>query len=126
MKTTSQDRRREHERTTWENEVLARLRTAAGSRMFSTLAQLTDCNSETVRRYMRKGKPSAFFMARLCRVLGISPEWLLWGTGAMYRPGYKGSAIETKPPRPRAPERPSESAALPVSSTAAHDPSPAN
>jgi len=99
MKAPHSDRGREPTRKAWEAEVLVRMRAAAGDRMFSTLAQLTGCNSETVRRYLRRGKPSAYFMSRLCSSLNVSPEWLLMGTGPMHRQRERmeGQAIESKP-----------------------------
>lgn len=97
MKTASSDQRRDRARQVWEAEVLDRLRAAAGPRMFSKLAELTECNSETVRRYMRHGKPSAYFMARICRALDISPEWLFMGTGPMHCEAQNQPTIEHKP-----------------------------
>jgi hypothetical protein len=96
MKTPT-DRKREQARKAWETEVLARLQTAAGARKFRVLAELTECHPETVRRYLRKGKPSAYFVARMCRVLGVSMEWVFWGTGAMTGGGSDRTAIESKP-----------------------------
>jgi hypothetical protein len=92
------DRTRDHARKLWESEVLSRLQAAAGPRKFSALAAATDCHPETVRRYLRKGRPSAYFVARVCRGLGISPEWMLWGTGPM-RSESPRSTVEPKPRR---------------------------
>lgn len=60
-----------------------RLNEAAGEISYRKLGRLTDTHPETVRRYMQGQAPSATFMTNLCRVLGISGEWLLTGRGPM-------------------------------------------
>jgi len=56
------------------------LRLTDGMR-FSELAEQTGCHRETVRRYANTGSPSALFLTRLCRALGVNGDWLLTGRG---------------------------------------------
>lgn len=60
-----------------------RLNDAAGEISYRKLGRLTDTHPETVRRYMQGQAPSATFLTNLCRVMGISGEWLLTGHGPM-------------------------------------------
>ena len=61
----------------------ARLNEAVGSISYRKLGGLTDTHPETVRRYMQGQAPSATFLTNLCRILGVSGEWLLTGKGPM-------------------------------------------
>jgi hypothetical protein len=97
MKPSTHDRKREQSRRAWEAEVVSRLQVAAGNRNFRVIADLTECHPETVRRYLRKGKPSAYFIARMCRAFTVSSEWVLWGTGTMGGPPLDRTAVESKP-----------------------------
>jgi transcriptional regulator with XRE-family HTH domain len=67
-----------------------RLHAAVGSRTYRAIAEMTDSNPETVRRYMQGQAPSAEFLAALCRVLGLNAQWMLSGQGPM-----KASQIRT-------------------------------
>ena len=60
-----------------------RLNEAAGRVSYRKLGGLTETHPETVRRYMQGQAPSATFLTNMCRVLGISGEWLLTGRGPM-------------------------------------------
>lgn len=60
----------------------ARLRWACQGRRYAEVGRLTRTNRETVRRYLRRDGPSGpsiAFIARLCRVSGLSADWLLVG-----------------------------------------------
>ncbi|MGV6814596.1 MAG: helix-turn-helix domain-containing protein [Phycisphaerales bacterium] len=71
----------------------ARLNAAAGQISYRKLGGLTDTHPETVRRYMQGQAPSATFLTNLCRVLGISGEWLLTGRGPMKVSQIKSHAL---------------------------------
>ena len=60
-----------------------RLSLAVGDTSYRQLGEMTDTHPETVRRYMQGQAPSATFLTNMCRVLGISGEWLLTGRGPM-------------------------------------------
>ena len=65
------------------SELHRRLHAAAGNRSFRHLAELTETNPETVRRYMQGQAPSVSFVSALCGALSINCEWLLTGRGTM-------------------------------------------
>jgi transcriptional regulator with XRE-family HTH domain len=67
-----------------------RLHAAVGSRTYRAIAEATDSNPETVRRYMQGQAPSAEFLAALCSALGLNAQWMLSGQGPM-----KASQIRT-------------------------------
>jgi len=71
----------------------ARLNEAAGRVSYRKLGGLTDTHPETVRRYMQGQAPSATFLTNMCRVLGISGEWLLTGRGPMKVSQIKSHAL---------------------------------
>lgn len=62
-------------------QLLSRIQQITQGMKYSELAEWTGCHRETVRRYTRIGNPSALFLARLCRALGINGDWLLTGRG---------------------------------------------
>lgn len=64
--------------------IRRRLRRAIGDRTLTAIADLTDAHPETVRRYVNgPAMPSAEFLIRLCRRLGVNADWLLLGVGPM-------------------------------------------
>jgi hypothetical protein len=75
-----------------------RLNEAAGEVSYRKLGRLTDTHPETVRRYMQGQAPSATFMTNLCRVLGISGEWLLTGRGPMKCSDMRSHALSQADP----------------------------
>jgi transcriptional regulator with XRE-family HTH domain len=50
---------------------------------YRQVSDQTGTNAETVRRYLQGHAPSVEFVAALCRVFGISADWLLTGRGPM-------------------------------------------
>jgi len=68
-------------RSAYERELLARLQEVVGLRSFRSVSDASGVHCETVRRYLRHGRPSIFFVASLCRAMNISPEWMFLGTG---------------------------------------------
>jgi transcriptional regulator with XRE-family HTH domain len=60
-----------------------RLRMVTGDRTYRMVAELTEFNQETTRRYLQGQAPSAEFLAAICRVFGVSGDWLLTGRGPM-------------------------------------------
>ena len=59
---------------------------------------MTDTHPETVRRYMQGHAPSAAFLTNMCRVLGVSGEWILTGRGPMKCTDLRSHALnEAKP-----------------------------
>ncbi len=79
--------------TTVEQGFHARLNEAAGRVSYRKLGGLTNTHPETVRRYMQGQSPSAIFLTNMCRVLGISGEWLLTGRGPMKVSQIKSHAL---------------------------------
>ncbi len=65
-----------------DDAIRARLAACCKGITIADIARLTDCNAETVRRFVRQGKPSAVFLARFCREYRISPDWLILGVGS--------------------------------------------
>lgn len=75
-----------------------RLNEAAGEISYRKLGRLTDTHPETVRRYMQGQAPSATFLTNLCRVMGISGEWLLTGRGPMKCSDVRSHALSQADP----------------------------
>lgn len=75
-----------------------RLTMAAGQVSYRKLGTLTETHPETVRRYMQGHAPSASFLTNLCRVLGISGEWMLTGRGPMKVAQMKSHALNQADP----------------------------
>ena len=76
-----------------------RLAECCGDVSISEIARSVDMSRETVRRFIRTGRPSAQFLMRLCRTREISPTWLLLGQGApelTQSPPPDLSTIETR------------------------------
>lgn len=80
-----------------ESLLHERLQAAVGSRSFRHIAELTGTNHESVRRYLSGQAPSVEFLAALCRTLGLSSEWLLFGRGAMKLEDFRGSVLRETP-----------------------------
>ncbi|MFN0010661.1 MAG: hypothetical protein ACKVS8_03350 [Phycisphaerales bacterium] len=70
----------------------ARLNAATRSLSYRQLADKTDTNHETTRRYLNGAAPSAEFLAAVCARLSISGEWLLTGQGPMHAASAKAAA----------------------------------
>ncbi len=63
-------------------DLRARIAVVCAGRSNRELALLLRMSRETVRRYRTGASPpSAVFVARLCAAFGVSPEWLLMGSG---------------------------------------------
>lgn len=75
-----------------------RLSIIAGERSYRRLAELTNHNPETVRRYMHGQPPSVEFLASLCASLGVCADWLLTGRGPMRQDQIKAQALERAEP----------------------------
>jgi len=74
----------------YRRELTQRLQCAAAGMAAAQVARLTDSISETVRRYLLGvTAPSPQFLAAFCVSLGVSPEWLLCGTGPRMREGTR-------------------------------------
>lgn len=58
-----------------------RLSTLFEGLSFRQIAELTEHNQETVRRYMRGQDPSVAFLVAVCERTDVLPEWLLMGRG---------------------------------------------
>ncbi len=65
--------------TTLHNRIVD----AVGRTTYKNLAELTQTNPESVRRYMTGQAPSVEFLSGLCRSMGVSGHWLLTGRGPM-------------------------------------------
>lgn len=68
-------------RDAWEEAVLERLQHITQGLTYRDISRLTSVHPETVRRYLVHGRPTAFFIAAICRSLGISALWVLYGEG---------------------------------------------
>jgi len=66
-----------------ETTLHSRLTHVVGRTTFKSLADLTNTNAESVRRYMNGHEPSTEFLTRVCRAMGVSGHWLLTGRGPM-------------------------------------------
>lgn len=75
-----------------------RLRVVAGQRSYRALAELTQHNTETVRRYMLGAAPSIEFVAAMCSRFGINADWMLTGRGAMHDKENRRHALNTSSP----------------------------
>ena len=62
-------------------ELIARVQHACRGYKAGELAEKMGLHPETVRRYLRGQKPAPEFLAGICRVLEVSPAWLLLGEG---------------------------------------------
>ena len=71
---------------------------AAAGRTFRAVGELTDHNSETVRRYMQGQAPSVEFVAAFCTALGLNIEWLVTGQGPMKRTEVRTQALKEANP----------------------------
>ncbi|VAX41951.1 hypothetical protein MNBD_PLANCTO03-44 [hydrothermal vent metagenome] len=74
-------------------ELHERLNTAAGNRSYRHLAELTETNPETARRYMQGQPPSVEFLSAFCASLAINGEWLLTGRGPMRTADLRKAAL---------------------------------
>lgn len=63
--------------TAWDHSLLARVQQVVASYTCREIAEKTGVHPETVRRYVTVGRPSAFFVAALCRAFSVYPSWLL-------------------------------------------------
>ena len=75
-----------------------RMNSAAGSRTYRKLAELTRTHPETVRRYMQGQAPSVEFLMSMCTALGISGEWMLTGNGPMLLSEARSYALKHADP----------------------------
>ena len=60
-----------------------RILAIVGDRTYRAIANLTDTNSETVRRYLQGQAPSVEFLVALCNRFDVNAHWLITGHGAM-------------------------------------------
>jgi hypothetical protein len=77
-------------RRLWDLGLVIRMQAVTSGATLRALGDATGVHPETVRRYLTDGRPSAFFLAGLCRMTGVSPSWLLLGRaehGASTPPG---------------------------------------
>lgn len=60
---------------------------------YRQIADLTETNAETARRYVQGAAPSVEFLAALSQKLEINAEWLLTGRGVIKRRDAKAAAL---------------------------------
>lgn len=96
MRTTKAKHPAETARRAWESQLLERMRQAAGTTCYARIAALTDVHAESARRYLTRGRPSPYFIARFCKAFRVSPEWLLFGT-EKETTRHPWAVIEAKP-----------------------------
>lgn len=92
------ERTQPHAEQTKHSDFHSRLNDASGTCSYRKLGKLTDTHPETVRRYMQGQAPSATFLTNMCRVLGISGEWLLTGRGPMKCTEVRSHALSQADP----------------------------
>lgn len=64
----------------WDAErCTARLQWICEGMPIARVAELTGTNPETTRRYLTGKRVPARFIAEICRVAHVRPEWLLFG-----------------------------------------------
>lgn len=63
--------------TSWDHSLLTRVQQVVANYTCREIAERTGVHPETVRRYVTIGRPSAFFVAALCRAFSVYPSWLL-------------------------------------------------
>ena len=81
-----------------QSPIHERLVTVAGERTNRRLAELTNTNPETVRRYMQGNTPSVEFLSAVCKSLAISGDWLLTGRGPMKLDEVKTESLKQADP----------------------------
>jgi len=96
MRITNSDSHSANARRFWESQMLARLRQAAEHYSYARISAQTGVHAESVRRYLTKGRPSAYFIAEFCRSFGVSPSWILTGE-EVANSRQLSAAIESKP-----------------------------
>lgn len=69
-----------------------------GNRTFRSVAQLTDQNAETVRRYLNGASPSIEFLEALCKRLDLNAHWLLTGQGVPNNSETRSHALKEANP----------------------------
>lgn len=65
----------------WYDALRVRLRSAARGRTCREIGELTGTNAETVRRYLRTGRPCVRFLAAFCEAFELDLDWALFGRG---------------------------------------------
>jgi hypothetical protein len=80
-----------------ESPLHERLRAAVGSRSFRHVAEMTDTNHESVRRYLSGHSPSVEFLGSLCKALNLNSDWLLFGRGPMKLEDVRSSVLRETP-----------------------------
>ncbi|MFM9958694.1 MAG: hypothetical protein ACKVZJ_11505 [Phycisphaerales bacterium] len=75
-----------------------RLRIVAGQRSYRSIGEITNQNTETVRRYMLGAAPSIEFVSAMCDRFGVSAEWMLTGRGPMREKDGRRHALSTSSP----------------------------
>src|SRR4051812_26764090 len=78
--------------------VVERILQATEGSTLREIAARTRYHPETVRRYFRRGRLSLRFFSAICEQFGVSPEWLLWGTGPMRGRGGHPMYMRTREP----------------------------
>jgi hypothetical protein len=79
--------------------IAQRLEFACKDRSCREIGRLTETHPETVRRYLRGGRPPACFIATFCSIFGVAADWLLLGEGPMLRTEISNSNLSQASPR---------------------------
>jgi transcriptional regulator with XRE-family HTH domain len=77
----------------YSSGIHERLQSIVGQRSSRHIGDLTGTNHETVRRYLTGHVPSVEFLQALCKVFGVSGEWLLTGKGPVRAVEIRGEAL---------------------------------
>ena len=79
-----------HDVDGWYTGAAERARCALTGRSYRQIGLDTNTHPETVRRYLRDGRPCARFLAAICQAYGLNPAWLLLGRPPVTDPGGTG------------------------------------
>ncbi len=63
----------------WDIGLVIRMQVITKDATLREIGDATGVHPETVRRYLADGRPSAYFLAGLCRSFNVDPWWLLFG-----------------------------------------------
>jgi SOS-response transcriptional repressor LexA len=75
------------------DEVLARLKTAAGASNDKQLAEFLGMDPQATTNAKRQGKIPALWLVKMASKTTYSVDWLLFGTGPMHRGGTHSDAL---------------------------------
>lgn len=61
----------------WREKTSARIREVVGNYSLYEISKHTGLNRESIRRHLHRGRPSVDSVVMLCKVFGVSADWIL-------------------------------------------------